>query len=99
MLRHAFVTLAGAFTIRRRAVVLVFATLVLATTPVTLAAGIDPSTLNPVPPDFYSCRATGDGAICNAHTVDPYEFESTGITCGSGAGTVELLDSGIRDVQ
>lgn len=84
---------------RRPVAVLVLAIVTLGAAPLTLAAGIDPATLNPVPPDFYSCRATGDGAICRAHTVEPYEFEATGIFCGSGAGTVELLDSGIRDVQ
>lgn len=52
-----------------------------------------------MPTDIYACRATADGAICSAHTVDPYEFEATGIFCGSGASTVELLDSGIRDVR
>ena len=59
-----------------------------------------PSTasLNPQPPDFYICAATGGGTICRAHTVDPYEFEATGIFCGTGADLVEILDSGIRDV-
>lgn len=55
--------------------------------------------LNPEPPDFYSCSATGDGTICQAHTVDPYEYEPTGIFCGTIADLVEILDSGIRDVR
>lgn len=84
---------------RRPVAVLVLAIVALGAAPLTLAAGIDPATLNPEPPDIYSCRATADGAICRAHTVEAYEFEATGLFCGSGAGTVELLDSGIRDVQ
>jgi hypothetical protein len=98
MLRHAL-DLLRSMRARRPAAVLVFAIVAFAAAPMTLAAGIDPGTLNPVPPDFYSCRATATGAMCRAHTVDPYEFESTGIVCGSGASTVELLDSGIRDVE
>jgi hypothetical protein len=83
----------------RPAAVIVLAIVALGSAPATLAAGIDPGTLNPVPTAIYTCRATGSGAICNAHTADPYEFEATGIFCGSGASTVELLDSGIRDVE
>jgi hypothetical protein len=98
MIRHAFDVLRS-MRARRPAAVLVLAVVAIATAPVTLAAGIDPGTLNPAPPDIYSCRATGSGAICTAHTIEPYEFEATGIFCGSGAGTVEILDSGIRDVM
>ena len=99
LIHHAFREL------RRPARVLVLVTtgavLALGSAPATLATGIDPGTLNPVPPDFYQCRATGDGsgAICRAHTVTPYEGDPTGIICGSGASAVELLDNGIRDVD
>ena len=96
---HRVLDLLRSMRARRPAAVLVLAVAALVTAPVTLAAGIDPGTLNPVPPDFYACRATGGGAICTAHTVEPYEFEATGIFCGSGAATVEILDSGIRDVM
>lgn len=98
MIRHAL-NLIQSMRIRRPLAALVAIGLMLAATPAVMAAGIDPATLNPVPPDTYSCRATADGAICNAHTVEPYEFEATGIFCGSGASEVELLDSGIRDVR
>ena len=70
---------------RRPAAVLVLASVLLGAAPTTLADGIDPGSRNPVPPDIYTCRETGSGAICNAHTVEPYEFEATGIFCGSGA--------------
>lgn len=96
---HRALDLLRSMRARRPAAVLIVAILAVGAAPVTLAAGIGPATLNPVPPDFYSCRASGGGAICNAHTVEPYEFEATGIFCGSGAGTVEILDSGVRDVR
>lgn len=101
LIRHAFQPISLRFRRRARAFafVTVGAMLAITTAPATLAAAIDPGTLNPVPPDFYTCRATGDGAICRAHTVSPYSGEATGIFCGSGASTVELLDNGIRDVE
>lgn len=55
--------------------------------------------LNPQPPDFYSCRATGDGTICRASTSDTYADEATGIMCGSGPSEIEILDSGTRLVD
>jgi len=67
--------------------------------PAAAAAPIDVTTLNPVPPDIYTCMATGGGAVCLAHQVDVYENEQTGLICGSGAGAYEILDSGIRDVR
>jgi hypothetical protein len=99
LIRHAFQPLV----VRRRARVLVLvmsaAMLALGGAPAVSAASIDPGTLNPVPPDFYTCRATSDGAICRAHTVDPYSGEATGIWCGWGAEAVEILDNGIRDIE
>ena len=95
---HRALALLRSMRARRPVAVIVLAIVALGAAPLTPARSIDPSTLNPVPAGFYSCRATADGAICNAHTIDPYEFEATGIFCGSGAGTVEIVDSGIRDV-
>jgi hypothetical protein len=98
MLRRAF-DLLRSMRARRPAAVLVIAIVGLAAAPATLATGIDPGTLNPVPPGFYTCSATASGAICRAHTIEPYELEPTGIFCGFGASTVEILDSGVRDVE
>jgi hypothetical protein len=67
--------------------------------PAVIAASPTIPTLNPEPPDFYSCEPVGAGAICRAHTVEPYHNEPTGIVCGTGAGTFEILDSGTRDVR
>jgi hypothetical protein len=82
---------------RQLAIALTGLALVLAWAPAVLAGQPVAQTLNPEPPDFYTCAATGDGTICRAHTVDPYESEPTGIYCGVAA--VEILDSGIRDVR
>ena len=73
----------------------------LALASISPAVAAPPSTqaLNPAPPDFYTCNPVGSGTICRAHTVDPYSGEATGIVCGSGAATVEILDNGIRDVR
>jgi hypothetical protein len=62
--------------------------------PVAAGQPVDVTTLNPVPPDIYTCSATGNGAVCFAHTIEPYENEPTGLICGSGAGAYEILDSG-----
>ena len=98
MIQHAF-HLLRFVRLRRPAAVLVAIGLALAATPAAMAAGIDPATLNPVPTDIYTCRATAGGAICNAHTADGYGPEATGILCGAGASQVEILDSGIRDIR
>ena len=55
--------------------------------------------LNPAPPDVYTCTPVGAGTICRGHAIEPYNLEPTGILCGSGAATVELLDSAIRIVD
>jgi hypothetical protein len=101
LIRHALRPIS--LRLRRRARAFAFVAvgvmLSITTAPAALGAGIDPGTLNPVPPDSYSCRATGGGAICRSHTVLPYSGEATGIWCGSGANAVELLDNGVRDVD
>jgi hypothetical protein len=84
---------------RRVATVLAGLSLAATLAPAVIAAPPASPTLNPEPPDFYACAATGGGAICRAHTVTPYALEATGIVCGSGAGTFEILDSGARDVR
>ena len=90
-----------ALRIRRPALlpILIGGLLALASVSSALAAPPAGQSLNPAPPDFYSCKPVGTGTICRAHTVEPYSGEPTGIVCGSGAVTVEILDNGIRDVQ
>ncbi len=55
--------------------------------------------LNPEPPDIYSCKATGDGTICRASTVESYADEPTGIICGSDIDSFEVLDTAIRHLD
>jgi len=71
----------------------------LASAPAALAGRPAAQPLNPPPPDIYTCAATGSGTICRAHTIAPYQDESTGIICGSGPDAFEVLDSGTRDVR
>lgn len=73
--------------------------LVMAMAPAVAAAAPPAQALNPEPPDFYTCKAVGAGTICDAHTIEPYELEPTGIVCGSGPGAFEIVDSGTRDVR
>jgi hypothetical protein len=75
--------------------ILVGALLALASVAPALAAPPTAQVLNPAPPDIYTCSPNGEGTICRAHTVDPYENEQTGIFCGA----VEILDNGIRDIH
>src|SRR4249920_3387519 len=99
LIRHAVRPPTLGRAVRALAFVVVATMLTIESAPATLAAAQDPGALNPVPPDFYTCRATGGGAICRAHTVDPYSGEATCIVCGPDGSTVELLDNGIRDVE
>ena len=79
--------------------ILVGGMLALAAVSPAVAARPSAQDLNPAPPDFYTCNPVGADTICRAHTVDPYSGEATGIVCGSGAGSVEILDNGIRDIE
>jgi hypothetical protein len=90
-----------ALRIRRPALlpILIGGLLVLASVSPALAAPPADQALNPAPPDFYTCNPVGTGTICRAHTVRPYSGEPTGIVCGSGAVTVEILDNGTRDIE
>ena len=47
--------------------------------------------LNPPPPDYYTCNATGSGAICRAKLAETFNQEPTGIICGTAQNPVELL--------
>jgi hypothetical protein len=50
--------------------------------------------LNPPPPDIYTCRALGAGAICEATRTFIEEPVDTGIVCGSGADAFDIFDQG-----
>ena len=56
----------------------------------TLAAPPTLPTLNPPPPDFLTCMATGGGAICSGTQVVATDGPS-GLFCGTTANPIELL--------
>jgi hypothetical protein len=51
-------------------------------------------TLNPPAPSYYTCKATGSGALCRAQTVETLNQEPFGVVCGTAQNPVELLISG-----
>jgi hypothetical protein len=42
---------------------------------------VDPSTLNPVPPDFYTCMATGGGTVCQGDRIEVNDPAPTDVSC------------------
>jgi hypothetical protein len=56
----------------------------------TLAAPPTLPTLNPPPPAFLTCKATGGGTICSGTTVLSFDGPS-GLFCGTTANPIELL--------
>ena len=68
-----------------------------AVAPALARTGIDPSTLNPPPPDFFNakCFAGAGGTVCTlAFSDDPIANEPSGIVCGA----TELLLAQNRSV-
>ena len=59
-----------------------------------LAAPVSTSavTLNPPPPDFETCHAQGNQTICHGRQVFPVGGDPTGIFCGSGSDSFEIVD-------
>jgi hypothetical protein len=56
-------------------------------------------TLNPPPPDFYTCMAVGGGTICHGSQTLPYGPDDTDIVCGSGPTAFDIFDSGVTNDQ
>jgi hypothetical protein len=55
-------------------------------------------TLNPLPPPYETCKAVGDGTICQGTTTFSYgpidtADEGPPLVCGSGSGTFDVFDS------
>jgi hypothetical protein len=50
---------------------------------------VDPSTLNPPPPDFLVCKAVGAGTICEGTRTEVLAPEVTDVSCG----TFNIIDS------
>jgi hypothetical protein len=67
----------------------------LALVPAAQAAQPATSELNPPPPDFYTCKATGSQTICTANRVLVKEAElQPELVCGSGADAFNIYDTG-----
>jgi hypothetical protein len=78
-------------------VMLVTAATFLLATPVGARESVDPTTLNPPPPDFFNatCERIGRGIVCDlAFSDPPFADEPSGIVCG----TTEILVSQTRSV-
>jgi len=59
-------------------------------------------TLNPPPPPWQSCKAVGDGTICEGTNVESYgpidtADEGAPLVCGSGAGAFDIFDAATDD--
>lgn len=58
--------------------------LTLAIAPAALAGSpVDPTTLNPIPPDVYTCQADGPNTICRASFEDTITGGDIGRLCGN----------------
>jgi hypothetical protein len=56
-------------------------------------------TLTPPPPSWQSCKAVGNGTICDGTRTESYGPDDTGIACGSGLTDFDIYDSGTDDVH
>jgi hypothetical protein len=50
-------------------------------------------TLNPQPPAWQTCKAVGEGTICEGTVSFSYGPVDTGLGCGSGASAFDIFDS------
>jgi hypothetical protein len=59
-------------------------------------------TLNPPPPPWQTCKAVGDGTICEGTNVESYgpidtAAEGAPLVCGSGANAFDIFDAATDD--
>jgi hypothetical protein len=61
---------------------------------------VDPSTLNPPPPPQFNpvCKAVGFGTLCTIEFVETEGPDPSGIICGSGPTSFEIVTSDTRTV-
>jgi hypothetical protein len=50
-------------------------------------------TLVPQPPSFETCKAVGNGTLCEGSIASSYGPIDTGLACGSGSGAFDVFDS------
>ena len=77
----------GCFTL----VVAVLGALIVA--PASVGGQPVPQTLNPPPPSFETCKAAGNGTICQGSIDSSYGPVDTGLVCRSGASAFGIGDS------
>jgi hypothetical protein len=53
--------------------------------------------LNPPPLPWQTCKAVGDGTICEGTNVESDGPYATGIVCGSGANAFDIYDTSTDD--
>jgi hypothetical protein len=58
--------------------------------------------LNPPPPSWQTCKAVGNGTICEGTNIESYgpidtAGEGTALICGSGASAFHIFDAGTDD--
>lgn len=53
--------------------------------------------LYPPPPPWQTCKAVGDGTICEGTNVESYGPVDSGIVCGSGASSFDIFDTATDD--
>src|SRR6476659_3818622 len=53
--------------------------------------------LNPPPPPWQTCKAVGDGTICEGTNIESNGPVDTGIVCGSGSSAFDIFDAGTDD--
>ncbi|HTK44053.1 MAG TPA: hypothetical protein VL749_01710 [Patescibacteria group bacterium] len=59
-----------------------------------IAGAVHGATLNPPPPAYYSCHASGNGTICVANLVTDAQLQPADFTCGEGASAFDVWDDG-----
>jgi hypothetical protein len=72
---------------------------VLAFVPSALAGQPVTQTLTPPAPSWQSCKAVGNGTVCEGTRTESYGPDDTGIVCGSGPAAFDIYDSGTDDVH
>jgi len=53
--------------------------------------------LTPSPPDYLTCKAAGNGTICQGSQLLTITLEDTGVTCGAGPAAFNIFDSSTDD--
>ncbi|HET9914293.1 MAG TPA: hypothetical protein VFQ13_20535, partial [Anaerolineales bacterium] len=83
-------------------IALVLVTLMALAPQATAFAGqsVDPATLNPpIPPEFNpECQAVGFGTLCSVDFVEIQGPDASGIICGTGASSFDVVVSDTRTV-